>query len=102
MKTKIFFANEFPSEVKNLQNLSSLERYQLRHYINNNKHFQKLINDENVDIEINYFFLSFGIINSLTKPEIVELQNKLEDFKIRNQKKTKLFIIILGIVNHWV
>jgi len=98
----MFFANEFPSEAKNIQNLSCLERYQLRHYIKNNKHFLNLLKDENVDIQINYFFLSFGIINSLTKQEIVDLQTKLENFKISNPKKTHLFIIILGILNHWV
>ncbi len=47
--------------------------------------------------------MSFGIINSLTKPEIINLQYSLEDFKNNNiGNKPSLFVIILGIVNHWV
>lgn len=101
LKTKNYILSKLPSEAESLNNLGPLERYQLKYIIENNKHFLKIRSNKNVNVQIKYFYLSFGVINSLTKPEILEFQNSLENFK-KSKDKNNIFIIILGIVNHWV
>ena len=93
---------KFPNEKKSLQELGPLERYQLRYLFENEVKLLKLIKNENIDIKLNYFFLSFGLINTLTREEIKILNQRLEEYKNFEEKKPSLFIIVLGILNHWV
>lgn len=93
---------EFPNEKKSLGQLGPLERYQLKYLFENETKLLKILKNDNIDIEINYFFLSFGLINTLSREEIKTLNYKLEKFKSSNSVNPSIYILVLGIVNHWV
>lgn len=81
--------------------MGPLERYQLKHVLDHSEKFQ-LTKNKHFKMDICNFFLSFGIINSLTRPDIVLLQKKLEDFKKLDTDIPSLMVVILGLTNHWV
>ena len=102
MKTKQYIILNLPNEAESLNNYGPLERYQLKFIFQYKQSFLNLKYLENINTEIAYFFLSFGNINSINKPEIFELQRSLENFKKSSTDKPTLFVLLLGIVNHWV
>lgn len=93
---------KFPEERKAIEKLGPLERYQLKYLFENEKKLLKIMKDNSIDIKLSYFFLSFGLINTLSREDIKNLNNNLINFKANKEKKSRLFIIVFGILNHWV
>jgi hypothetical protein len=93
--------NVFPSEKKSFENLQPLERYQLKYLFENTK-LKNITKNSDININLSYFFISYGLINTLSRKEIKNLSDKLNEFKNSNDLKPSIYILVLGILNHWV
>ena len=63
---------------------------------------KNIIKNNEINIYYNYFFISYGLINTLSRQDIKNLNKELNDFKDSYSSKPSIYILILGILNHWV
>ena len=101
-----YLLNNLPLEKKAKEALikgGPLERYQFVYLLKEFPKIKKLFNDMSSEYEIAFtkFLYGFGIFNG-TIEEAIDFQEKINNFKENNiEKKQKILIILLGIVNHW-
>jgi hypothetical protein len=77
----------------------ALERYQFKILLENKKDIlSKVISDENNKISFHSFFFGFNFIQS---DEVIQLQTSLELFREYKGDKNLVYLILLGVTNHW-
>ena len=89
--------------IDSLKNEGPLERYQFTYLLGEFPKIKRLFNElkENFDISFTKFLFGFGIFNG-TIEEGIDFQKKINKFlEIDKNNKSKILIILLGIVNHW-
>ena len=75
-----------------MSQLGPLERYQLKYLFENEKKLLNLLKNDNIDIKMSYFFLSFGLINTLSREDIKILNDNFEQFKRSDNDKPSIYI----------
>ena len=83
------------SDMQILMSEGALERYQFKILLDN-YHFKAQKN-----IKFYSFFFAFNFIQGMSKTEVIELQNALDDFKNYSENEKLVYFILMGITNHW-
>jgi hypothetical protein len=90
------------SSINSLLTYGPLERHQFKFVLQCHKEIMKKIqSDRDTEIEYLRFFYGFGIIQGMSKEEIFDLQEKLSHLKQYKGKKNLIYVVLLGITNHW-
>jgi len=90
------------TDKKSLLKMGPLERYQFKYILQAHPEIKKLVDsDINNQIKILHYFYGFNFIQSMSKQEIIELQKDLEFFKTYKEDKHLIYVILLGVTDHW-
>lgn len=94
--------NVYETDKKSLKNSGPLERYQFDLLLNKKDDIvKKIASDEKNEIKFFSYFYAFNFIQSLSKEDIIKLQESLNYFKTYRGDKKLIYVILLGITNHW-
>jgi hypothetical protein len=79
----------------------SLERSQFQFILNYNKSIRNKLQNQGTVVKFYRFFFGWGLVQGITKKEIVELQESLKMIKTYRGDRDIVNIILLGITSHW-
>jgi hypothetical protein len=84
-----------------LKQAGPLERYQFKLLLKNVPYvIRKVSDDENNTIKYFSFFFAFNFIQ-MDRADVMDLQKSLEFFRDYKGEKNLVYLILMGITNHW-
>jgi len=90
------------SDRESLLKMGQLERYQFKLLLETNKEIKTTISSsEKLEIKFLNYFYGFNSIQGMSDEEIKDLQIALNYFKKWNKEKILIYVILLGVTNHW-